>query len=94
MHDTEKFVLDICCEASLQSCFKAKFYVFDLSTFDSLISVFPAYFFFKKSLSHRALIRIPPPLLSFLLYESNTLAIYRKKYLLSKNVISKASLKI
>ena len=54
----------------------------------------PRLFFFSKNPSPTALLLGSPPLLSFLLCESNTLAIYRKKYLLGKNVISKASLKI
>ena len=58
-----------------------------------LISVPLTYFFQKIPPPLSALIRTPR-ILSFLLCDSNSYAIYRKKYLLSKKVISKASLKI
>ena len=51
------------------------------------------YLFFKKFSNHRLLLGTHR-LLSFLLCESNSLAICKKKYLFSKKVISKASLKI
>ena len=63
-------------------------------TLGSLRSVpHPLLFLFKKFSNPHALIRTLR-LLSFLLCESNLQAICRKKYLFSKKVISKASLKI
>ena len=54
----------------------------------------PPGLFFFQNYSNPQLLLWPPCLLNFLLCDSNLQAIWRKKYLLSKKVFSKASLKI
>ena len=54
----------------------------------------PRLFIFQKLFQPPAAITTAPCLLNFLLRESNSQAIYWKKYLLSQKVFSRASLKI
>ena len=63
------------------------------NTIGSLVSVPTRLIFFQKYSNPLLLLGIPR-LLSFLLCQSNWQAICKKKYLLNKKVISKASLKI